>query len=166
MTPSITWEPPSTPRKPAGTSTLLDCLWPQENRNVVALTWALLIRRLQTSRPIFQTERLSQSNLRACVWAQPHLDGVRSGPRPWDVPFPSSPAGRVPRVSQTVFLPRVMPSPKGQEENRESRRFGELAVRGKAIPFPFRTEGLTAASCPVSLALLSPSPCGLSRTEL
>lgn len=42
MTPSITWEPPSIPRKPAGTSTLLDCLWPQENRNVVALTWALL----------------------------------------------------------------------------------------------------------------------------
>lgn len=54
--------PPShPPRKPVGPSTLLDYLWSQANRKVVPLRWAFL-RRLQTARPIFQVEKLSQSN--------------------------------------------------------------------------------------------------------
>ena len=38
MTPGITWEAPSLPVKPDGTSTLLDCLWPQADRTIVPLT--------------------------------------------------------------------------------------------------------------------------------
>lgn len=38
MTPGITWEAPSPPVKPDGTSTLLDCLWPPADRTIVPLT--------------------------------------------------------------------------------------------------------------------------------
>lgn len=105
-----------TPKNPARPSTLLDCLWPQANRKVVPLIWALLKEAADNQAHFSDRETEPEQPRSNSGSSRIRMGcGVGMRPRQGHVPCPNS--SQSPRV-QTVFLPQVMPFCEGGREDR------------------------------------------------